>query len=162
MSDRRVITLAGVGNRGMADDGIGLVILESLLDKLTDDIDVKFWEHNDALSIAAELLEIQTPIVIIDCADMGLQGGAFRWFKRSECQLSDDLQTLSTHGFGFADALALADALGFEQHIFFFAIQPVKFEFNSKISPVLEKKTALMADSLLEQVHQLKAQLNKS
>ena len=153
---KRSITLIAIGNRNRGDDGIGLFIVEAIKDQLSPDIDVQIWEDKDALSVAAELLEIKTPIVIVDCADMGIKGGDFRWFKQSECSFEQHLNTISTHGFGFADALALAETLGFEQDLSFFAIQPIQLDFEHGISDVLEKNRDTMSKSLLAQLDKLK------
>ncbi len=154
------LTLIAIGNRSMGDDGIGLIVVESIKKQLSDDIDVQIWENMDALSVTAELLEIQTPtIVIVDCADMGLNAGESMWFKQSECALDKHLNLISTHGFGFADALALAETLGFKQQLFFFAIQPsdTSFDsaFNNEISETLKNNTAAMCKSLLLELYEL-------
>lgn len=150
-----LLTLAGIGNRLVGDDGIALYLLENIESQLPDGIDVRLWEDLDALSIAAELMTIQTPLIIVDCADMGLNGGAYRWFKASECNLAQQLNSLSTHGFGFADALALARTLGFMQSLFFFAIQPEQFNLNEPISAALRNRKMSMSHSLLQHLQQL-------
>ncbi len=149
------ITLIAIGNRNMGDDGIGPVLLEEIKTQLSDNIDIHFWENKDALSIAAELLEIHNPIVIIDCADMGLNGGDFKWFNRSQCLLENHFELLSTHGFGFAEALALVEQLGFKQELYFFAIQPVVIDFAQPISSGLQNKIASLANELLKRLNKL-------
>ena len=153
---KKSITLIAVGNRNRGDDGIGLAIVESIKGRLSADIAVQIWESKDALSVAAELLEIHTPIVVVDCADMGIKGGDFRWFKQSECTIQQHLNLISTHGFGFADALALAETLGFEQDLFFFAIQPLQIDFELELSDVLTKNIDTMSESLLVHLEQLR------
>ena len=153
------ITLIGIGNRIVGDDGIALYLLETIKAKLAGDINIQLWENKDALSIAAEILEIHTPIVIVDCADMGLKAGEFRWFKESDCHLGKQLDSVSTHGIGFADALALAQTLGFKQSLFFFAIQPLQLNFNEGISAALLSRKLLMSNALLQHLQELKQQL---
>ncbi len=159
-SDKQRLTLVAIGNRNMGDDEIGLVLVEAIKKQLSTDIDVLIWENMDALSVSAELLEIQTPIIIVDCADMGLKCGEFRWLKQSECTLTKHLNLISTHGFGFAEALALAETLGFKQDLFFFAIQPSDISLNagfkSEISIVLNDNIETMTQSLLSELDQLK------
>lgn len=150
-----MITLIAIGNTYMGDDGIGVVIVEAIKDKLPADIDVQFWATKDALSVASELLEIDTPIVIVDCADMGIKGGDFRCFTQSECLLTQHHAIVSTHGFAFADALALAEALGFKQPLYFFAIQAEQIKFEHKISDVLQKNSDRLAKALLAYLEQL-------
>lgn len=154
-SSEKKFSLVAIGNRTMGDDAIGPVLLDTIKDQLADNIEVLFWENSDALSIAAELLEINNPIVIIDCADMGDNAGAYRWFSRSECQLENHFELLSTHGFGFAEALPLVEQLGFTQELYFFAIQPVQINFQQPISSCLLEKIPSLADELLTHLNHL-------
>lgn len=153
------ITVVGIGNRTMGDDGIALSLLDTIKDELPAEIDIQFWENKDALSITAELMAIQMPVVIVDCADMGLSGGEYRWFKETECYLEKHSHSLSTHGVGFADALALAQTLGFMQSLFFFTVQPVKLDCSLELSITLQNKKPSMADSLLQHLLQFKQEL---
>jgi len=150
------ITLIAIGNRTMGDDGIGLALVEKIKDQLPDNVDVQIWESKDALSVVAELLEICTPIVVVDCADMGLEGGAYRWFKQSECSLEQHHNVISTHGFGFSDALALAETLGFKQDLYFFAIQAIQIDFEQGLNEILRKNMDVMSKSLLAELDKLK------
>ncbi|MCP3850878.1 MAG: hydrogenase maturation protease [Gammaproteobacteria bacterium] len=151
-----VLTLIAIGNDSMGDDGIALALVECIKEKIPADINVQLWESKDALSVASELLGIDTPIIIVDCADMGLSGGTFRWFRQSECQLELHQNVISTHGFGFSDALALAEQLGFSQAIYFFAIQAENIELECGISQVLKNNLPHMSDSLLSHIDDLR------
>lgn len=153
LSDKNV-TLIGIGNRYAGDDGIAPTLLESICSGLSEHIELQLWEDKDALSISADLLDIHTPVIIVDCADMGLEAGAYRWFKASECQLSQHMESVSTHGFGFSDALQLAQTLGFEQPLYFFAIQPEQMEPGESLSPALQKNLKRYEDALLHQLNQ--------
>ncbi len=157
MLSARQLSLVAVGNRTMGDDGIAPVIVEVLQENLSSGIDVQIWENADALSIAAELLTIDKTIVLVDCADMGLPSGEFRWFHQSECVLGEHLNLVSTHGFGFADALALAETLGFDQDMYFFAIQPERIEFTDKLSKCLQENIPRLAAALSTQLERLMA-----
>lgn len=149
------ITLVALGNQNMGDDGIGIVIVQRIRNELDNNIDVQIWESRDALTVASELLEIETPIVIVDCADMGINGGDYKWFKQSECSLAQHHNVISTHGFGFADALALAETLGFKQKLYFFAVQPVQIDFKHEMSDILKKNISTMSKSLLTNLDKL-------
>ena len=146
------VSLIAIGNSTMADDGIALLLLEHIKEQLPEHIKYYFWDNQDALTIAADLLEINTPVIIIDCADMGLKAGEFRWFKGSECQLQNHFNLLSTHGFSFTEALALVEQLGFNQPLYFFAIQPACIELNQPVSRLLYKNIPKMSQELLKQL----------
>ncbi|WP_198263764.1 hydrogenase maturation protease [sulfur-oxidizing endosymbiont of Gigantopelta aegis] len=152
---KSLLTLIAIGNQNRGDDGIGIAIVENIKNQLPSTIDVQLWESRDALSVAAELLAINMSIIIVDCADMGLKGGEYKWFKQSECVLEQHHNVLSTHGFGFSDALALAETLGFEQDLYFFAVQAVEIEFKQGLSDILQKNMNVMSDLLLEKINNL-------
>lgn len=86
---------------------------------------------------------------------MGLTGGDFRWFNHSECQLTNHFELLSTHDFGFAEAFALVKELGFNQDLYFFAIQPVQIAVNQPISNRLQNKIPILTNALLNHMNQL-------
>ena len=117
------------------------------------------WEDKDALSVASELLEINTPILIVDCADMGLCAGDYRCFNVEEVQLVGHMQAISTHGLGFTEALQLAQTLGFEQPLSVFAVQPEQLEQGLSLSPVLEQKKNQLAAALLQEIQHVEQEI---
>ena len=88
---------------------------------------------------------------------MGMKGGEFKWFHHSDCELEQHHNVVSTHGFGFSDALALSKRLGFDQELYFFAIQPVQIEFKQEVSECLQQNMSDMSDSLLANLNELMA-----
>jgi len=155
-----VITIVALGNINMGDDVIGIVLVESIKQKLSNDIDVQFWHTKDALTMASELLEMSTPIVIVDCADMGIGAGEFRCYEQSQCLLSQHDNSVSTHGFGFSDALALAKVLGFKQDLFFFTVQALQILPGNKISKVLENNIDMLSSALLAYIQKISLTIN--
>ena len=148
----KLLTVIAIGNSHAGDDGIGLMLLDAVKNQLLDTVNVNFWEDKDSLSVAAELLEINTPVMIVDCADMGLRAGEYRCFNVNDVQLNGHMQSISTHGLGFAEAFQLAQTLGFTQSLSVFAIQPEQLEPGEKLSPVLEQKKNQLAAALLQEI----------
>lgn len=114
------VLVAAVGSRACGDDAVGLVLAERL--RGDAGVDVALWEDRDALDVAGALLEGAGPVVLVDCADMGLPPGS--WRLLGEGVARDHRDTVSTHGFGLADALRLARALGCERDVRVFGVQP--------------------------------------
>jgi len=118
--------VAGIGSRHSSDDAIGLWLVDKLVE-LPVDVRREQWEDADALSLAHRLLENPGPLLIIDCAEMGLVGGEWRCFPTnatSNIKLSPNSRSISTHGLGLAEALAIAHQLGSTTTVSIFAIQP--------------------------------------
>jgi hydrogenase maturation protease len=153
-----LISVVAIGNRHRGDDGIGLRLLEAIQQDLPEDIQCLKWEDADALGIASELLELKHPVVLVDCADMQLPPGECRWFNHKDCRLGMHLQQLSTHGFGFAEALQLAQTLGFSQELWLFTIQPESVDLSASLSPTLNKQFAVLAQQLKQFILDYRAQ----
>jgi len=124
------LTVAGIGSRHSSDDAIGLWLVDHL-GELPADVRRAQWEDADALSLAHLLLENAGPLLIVDCAEMGLGGGEWRCFSASDganMKLTPHSRSISSHGLGLAEALAIARQLGQTGEVNIFAVQP--FELN--------------------------------
>ena len=116
------VTVVGLGSRVAADDAIGLELAAAARGR--PGVAVLLWEDRDALDLTGALLELDGPVLLLDCADMGLPPGSHRAFAASEARLVPHAAGASTHGFGVADALALAEALGFDAPVRILGVQP--------------------------------------
>lgn len=120
------LTVAGIGSRHSGDDAIGLWLVDHLAG-LPADVHREQWEDADALSLAHRLLGTPGPLLIVDCAEMGLGGGEWRCFSATadaNMKLTPLSRSISTHGLGLAEALAIARQLGSTTTVSIFAVQP--------------------------------------
>ncbi len=121
------LTVAGIGSRYLADDGVGLYLVGEL-DRLPAGVRRELWEDADAPTLTLRLLELSGPVLLVDCADMGLAGGEWRCFRADPCgregRLLPRSRTVSCHGLGVAEAVAMAVALGFDRPVHVFGVQP--------------------------------------
>lgn len=151
-----MLTVAGLGSRVRGDDAVGLHLVAQLADNAATRR--VLWEDADALSLAHELLGLHGPVLIVDCADMGLEPGEFRIFDEATARVVTRADTVSTHGFGLADALALARELGFGQTVTFFGIQPQRLdvtgELSAAVSARLDGLRAGLARTVAELCHE--------
>ena len=145
------LTVAGIGSRHSADDAIGLRLVESL--PPDPGLRRELWEDADALGLAHRLLECEDPVLIVDCADLGLAGGEWRCLSldgRSGARLIPRSRSISTHGLGLAEALDIARDLGMDAPVHVFGVQP--FELRCGLAalgelsePMRERLPALRA-----------------
>ncbi len=126
------LVVAGIGSRYMADDAVGPLLVESL--DPPPGVRCELWEDADALTIAHRLLEISAPVLLVDCADMGLTSGAWRCFRVSPAagggaaELVLRSRTLSCHGLGLAEGVRIAMELGDGRPVYIFGVQPFRLE----------------------------------
>lgn len=149
MGHTKRLTLAGVGSRASADDAIGLCLVEAVADAgLGSDLKCLLWEDADALTLAHELLALEGDVVIVDCADLGLAGGCWRFFPLESARLVVRWDALSTHGLGLAEALTLARALGFARGAWIFGVQPFDLSPSPGLSPQMMHRVPLLLGAL--------------
>lgn len=116
------VLLVGIGSRVCGDDAVGLHLVERVGER--HGVRVELWEDRDALTVAAALLEEDGPVLLVDCADMRLPPGSWRAFDVDGVKAREHQDTVSSHGFGLADAVALTRALGHERAVHVFGVQP--------------------------------------
>ncbi|MCB9477089.1 MAG: carbamoyltransferase HypF [Deltaproteobacteria bacterium] len=141
-----MLNVVGVGSAWGRDDAIGLALVESL--PSDDRCATTLLEDADALTLAEWLISKDGPVVVVDAADMGLAGGAWRFFSRDEAALATRSDSCSTHGFGIADALALAANLGFEQPTYVFGVQPFDLSPAMGLTPEMSARLSDLATAL--------------
>jgi len=132
-----LITVAGIGSRHSLDDAIGLLLVEALgevSEETPETVRLELWEDADALTLVHRLLESNCPTLIVDCADMGLSAGAWHCLSVepiTEMKVVPHSRSISTHGLGLAEALAIARELGLTEPVHVFAVQPFLLQCES-------------------------------
>ena len=145
------LVIIGLGNRWCSDDGIGLELVDAVAACHIEAIECRAFESADALTLAHEMLELDAPCLIVDCADMGEEPGSSRYFSESDVKLGS---ARSTHGFGIAEALPLVRALGFTHAVNIFGVQPYSMAMAQGCSSPMRAELSNLLESLLEHIQQ--------
>ena len=147
------LTVIGVGGRGSGDDAVGLELVERLAGRLVlDGLSFLLRPDADPLTLAQDLLELTAPVLIVDCADMGLQPGESRCFPAESASLRIRTDSTSTHGLGVAEAIAIADALGFDRPVTLFGVQPFDTSPDLRLSLPMETRLPRLLAALESEV----------
>ena len=147
------LTVAGVGSFLSCDDAIGLRLVKAYaFQPLPSGVTTQAWEDADALTLADNLLESGEPLLLVDCADMGLAAGSWRLFAADEAGFRCRTDALSTHGLGVAEALAIARELGWEEAMYLFGIQPFDLSPRPGLSDGMLERFAALFTALSESV----------
>lgn len=139
MPDRLVI---GIGNPDRGDDGVGHVVARI----------IGGVEHNGEATSLLAMLEGADSVWLIDAAESGAPPGTIH---RIDCTTGTALprRTVSSHGFGVAEAIALARALNMlPQHCIVFAIEAAQFEHRAALSPAVEQAAYEVAEWVLAEL----------
>ena len=145
--------IIGIGNYRMADDGIGLRIVEHIVRN--------GWDRGfEAVDIADEgtrllfYLECETEkIVLIDAVDMGLAAGEYRLFEPKDVDTTKEMRGLSTHEGDALKVIEFARTLGyFIPPLVILGIQPGNLDAGPELSPPLQKRFDTYLETALEEI----------
>ncbi len=125
------------GNPFYGDDGVGAAVLEGIRERRllpgAELIDI----HTDALALLDHLVPGEKHI-IIDAAQMGLDPGDVVAFRPDEVKLRIQQDNLSVHGFGLAEAFAMAETIGrMPEDVLIVGVEPERIEINRGLSDVV-------------------------
>jgi len=122
--------IIGCGNRQRGDDGAGLLVAERL-QELGIEAEMRAGEAADLI----EAWQHAYDVIVIDAVLTGAPAGTVQtWDGRQS--LGSSSPTVSTHGFGVAEAIALAHALDrLPRRLRVYGVEGRSFESGAAISP---------------------------
>jgi hydrogenase maturation protease len=116
--------VVGLGAYLSSDDEIGLALVDSLSQDAGFAGRCVLLPSADAATVASSIMEWQRPLILVDAADLNLSPGECRFFADRDASVILKTSSVSTHGMGLAEGLALARTLGFDQPAYIFGVQP--------------------------------------
>ena len=148
------LLIVGVGNPDRGDDGAGPAVIRHLKTRLQREGAaegvglVENWGEATALVAA---LEGWRTAVLVDAAQSGAEPGTYRCFEASEGALPSGLAEVSSHGFGVAQAVELARALGtLPGRCVVYAIEGESFEAGAALSPAVARAAETVGGEIVE------------
>ena len=145
--------IIGIGNYSMADDGIGLRIVEQISQRGLDRGFEAVAIASDGMRLLFYLKEGTEKIVLLDAVDMGLAAGEYRLFQPKEVKTTKDMTRLTTHEGDVLKVLEFAGNLGYPiPPITILGIQPGNLEPGMELSPVLQERFDIYLKIALEEV----------
>ncbi len=127
--------IVGLGTCLGCDDAIGLALVQALSEDAAYAAHCVLLENADAATVAASLLDWQSPVILVDAADMNLLPGDCRFFTDKDAAMILKTSSVSTHGLGLAEGLELARTLGFDRAVGIFGVQPFDLSPGQGLAP---------------------------
>jgi len=128
----------GVGNPFRHDDGIGPAIIK-ILQIEDNQAFILVDGGTDGLALLDQLTGYKKAI-IVDAVQMMAKPGTVKLFTPAEAKINIKSDVLSTHGFGLAEMLKLADELGIKTEIKIIGIQPKDISFGEGLSDEIKEQ----------------------
>ena len=145
--------IIGVGNYSMADDGIGLRIVEHIarngLDRGFEAVDLA----DEGVRLLFYLNEETEKIVLVDAVDLGLPPGEYRLFNPEDVASTKEVKRLTTHESDILEVLRFAKSLGHHlPSITILGVQPGDLSPRMELSPALRERFDTYLRVALEEV----------
>ena len=104
------VLVIGVGNDYRGDDAAGLIVARRLRELNLPD--VRVIESDGEFTRLMEAWQDAENVILIDAMQSGAAPGTIHRFEATEQKLPASVLQSSTHAFGVAEAMAMAQALG--------------------------------------------------
>ncbi len=131
------ILVLGIGNTLLCDEGVGVVAMQALAERLRDRDDVEFMDGGTLSFTLAGSIAEHGGLVVIDAAEMGAAPGKVDVFVGEDMdRFLGSNRKRSVHEVALIDLLAIAlleDYL--PQHRALIAIQPGLVDWGDSLSP---------------------------
>ncbi len=139
--------LIGVGNPDRGDDAAGRAVARRLRGRLPGDVEVA-EDDGEATALIARFDGASAAFLVDACAS-GAPAGTVRRFDVGTTPLQRGALGVSSHGFGLAEAIELARALGeLPPHCIVYAIEGASFAAGARLTPAVETAVADVAARL--------------
>ena len=149
---KRTVVL-GLGNPLMADEGIGVYLIERLARSAEQWPEVDFVDAGTGGMSVLHLIEGRAQAIVIDCAFMGQPPGTLRRFTPEEVRSAKVLAHQSLHEADLLRIISLAEQLGqCPEQVVLFGIEPEVVEPRQGISAVLLGQTEHYLSEILSEV----------
>ncbi len=146
---RRIVI--GIGNPDRGDDAAGRAVVRLLRDAPPDDVEL-VEQSGEATALLA-CLEGASTAFLVDACSSGAPAGTVQRFDVGKKPLPQAVFGLSTHGFGLAEAVELARALGqLPAKCIVYAVEGSAFEVGDPLSPSVAAAAAAVAARLRSEV----------
>lgn len=136
---RRIVL--GIGNPNRGDDAVGRRVARLLRRMAPDDVEVA--EHDGEAAALIARLDGAAAAYLVDACASGAPAGTVHRLDVGAAPLPQSLFGLSTHGFGLAEAVELARALGqLPPCCIVYAIEGESFDLGAPLSPPVSAAAA--------------------
>jgi len=150
---KKPIVVLGLGNPLMADEGIGIHLIERLAGCAAPCPGVDFVDAGTGGMSVLHLIEGRDKAIFIDCAFMGQEPGTLRRFTPDEVRSAKVLAHQSLHEADLLRIIALAEQLGqCPGQVVLFGIEPEVVVPRQGISAVLLGQTEHYLSEILSEV----------
>jgi hydrogenase maturation protease len=152
---RKPVVVLGLGNPLMADEGIGVYLIERVMESAAEYPAVDFVDAGTGGLSILHHIEGRRKAIVIDCAFMDEPPGAIRRFMPEEVRSTKVLAHQSLHEADLMRIIAMACQLGqVPDEIVIFGIQPERIELRQSLSRTLAERIVEYISMILHELRE--------
>lgn len=145
------VLVMGVGNEVRSDDGVGPAVARALRGRAG--ATCRVLEHTGEPAGLLEAWQGAHTVILVDATAGGGAPGTVRRFEVGAEDIPREAFPCSTHGFGMAEAIALARALGrLPRRLIIYGVEGRSFEPGGALSPPVRRAVPRVVRRLLEEL----------
>ncbi len=149
----KTTALIGLGNLLMSDEGIGVRVVQTLIDVGSVPDDVEAMDLGPGGLTVLHAMTGFERVVFVDCAFMDLVPGSWQRFAPEQARTVKVRGRQSLHEGDLFETLALADRLGrAPKEIVIFGVQPQLVDPGEELSPVLRSRMTEYMDAVITEL----------
>jgi len=148
MADRLVI---GIGNRDRGDDGVGRLVARMLRGRAPPD--VRLIEHDGEATSLLATMRTADHVWLIDAVCSGGPVGRLHRIDCAATGIALPVGTMSSHGLGVAEAVALGRVLGIlPRRCILLAVEAAEFDAGLLPSPEVTDAARDLVEGILQEL----------
>jgi len=153
----RKIGVIGLGNPLRSDDGIGIYILQKLVEnKKNISKNIDFLDGGTGSFNLLHVLSKYDKIIIIDAVDFKKKPGASLFIDINKIKSKNKNINISTHENDFLKIINLSKKLKeAPSEIYLYAIQPSDLSYNKELSDIIKDKFDFFISDILKKIEKL-------
>lgn len=142
----------GVGNKLMSDEGVGVHVIERLIEKYRIPEEVQVLDGGTLGLDLLYYLEGIENLLLVDAAETGKEPGTIIRLEGEQVPAFMSVK-ISPHQMGVPDMLAAAKLQGtYPQRLVLWGVQPDLITLGLELSPLLAARRDFLADRLVEEL----------
>ena len=148
------IGIIGIGNPLRNDDGIGIILLEKLIQRKKDfSKKIEFIDGGTGGINLLHYLSYFDIVFLLDAVNFNKNPGKINFFKLEDFIGQNQILSLSTHESDFSKIIQLSKNLNeLPKNFFIIGIQPKNTAFGNKISDEISKKITFIVDNVFVEI----------
>ena len=153
------VIVIGLGNPLMADEGVGIVLIEELAKlaaagKLPSE-NIEYHDGGTGGMYLLHSIAERQKVILIDCCLMGTAPGTLKRFTPDDVNSVKQMAHLSLHEVDILNVIKMAKQIGqCPDEIIIFGIEPVKIEAQMHLNDTLGAKISDYIDAIRKEIEQ--------